>query len=86
MLPDITTTDSVHRLNTGDFVVMLSDGITDSFQSGSNEAVSELIRGIDTDNPQELADRILSEALNRNMHGAGDDMSVLVAGIWKKSI
>lgn len=86
ILPDITTTDSVHRLNTGDFVVMLSDGITDSFQSGSNEAVSELIRGIDTDNPQELADRILSEALNRNMHGAGDDMSVLVAGIWKKSI
>lgn len=86
ILPEITTSDSIHRLSTGDFVIMLSDGITDSFKDNSDEAVSELIRSIDTDNPQELADRILSEALNCNMHKAGDDMSVLVAGIWKKCI
>lgn len=86
ILPEITTSDSIHRLSTGDFVIMLSDGITDSFKDNSDEAVSELIRSIDTDNPQELADRILSEALNCNMHKAGDDMSVLVAGIWKKCL
>lgn len=86
ILPEITTSDSVHRLNTGDFVIMLSDGITDSFKDDPDEAVSSLIRSIETDNPQEMADRILSEALNCNMHRAGDDMSVLVAGIWKKNI
>lgn len=84
ILPDISSDDISHSLSDGDFIIMLSDGITDSFGADSHGAICDIINNISTGNPQELADRILSEALNCNRHQAKDDMSVLVAGIWAK--
>ena len=84
IMPDIESEENIYSLNDGDFIIMLSDGITDSFGENPHGAICDLVSNMNTGNPQELADRILSEALNCNRHQAKDDMSVLVAGIWAK--
>jgi len=85
ILPEINTVQMSHKLVAGDFVIMLSDEITVSFMTNPDDDICELIQSIKTDNPQELADSILSEVLNTGRYHAKDDMSVLVAGIWAKN-
>jgi len=72
-------------LNDGDMVVMVSDGIIDAFPGEDKEFyVENILENIDSNNPSEVANGILMQALARNAREASDDMSVLVAGIWKK--
>lgn len=37
-------------------------------------------------NPQEIAEYILNEAVRRNNGRAEDDMTVIAAGIWERSV
>ena len=46
--------------------------------------VENILENIDSNNPSEVANGVLMQALARNAREASDDMSVLVAGIWKK--
>lgn len=78
----------VHKkIENGEFIVMMTDGIVDSFK-GDEDGVKELqkfMEGINSANPQQIADSILNEAyLNCNGQPA-DDMLVLVAKVWKKT-
>lgn len=69
----------------GDMVVMVSDGIIDAFPGDNKEFyVENIIENNDSNNPSDVANQILMQALSRNAREASDDMSVLVAGIWKK--
>ncbi len=58
-----------------DFIVLVSDGISDSFSD--NEALKECIKSIKTKNPQEFADELVERALACNNGYAVDDMSVI---------
>lgn len=72
-------------LEDGDFVIMVTDGILDSFGVDEKEACLELVLSeIKSNNPQEIADKILEKVLEVAEKSREDDMTVLVAGIWKK--
>lgn len=62
-----------------DFVIMLSDGIADSFKD--DQEFVDCLKSIKTKNPQEIADQILERALACNNGYAVDDMTVLVVKI-----
>ena len=73
------------KLYHGDYVIMMSDGVLDCIPGNNKEKfMQEVILGLKSTNPQEMANKILKEALAQNEEIPPDDMTVLVAGIWKK--
>ena len=75
------------KVESGDFIIMVSDGVVDAFKGDENGdgRLIEFIQKIKNINPQWIADSILDEA-NRICEGRpGDDMTVLVAKVWKRS-
>ncbi len=77
----------VHKkIDNGDFIIMLSDGIIDSFQAtpDSIKAVQGILQNMTSKNPQKIADDLLEEALCVcNDKVPVDDMMVMVAKVWK---
>lgn len=72
-------------LSDGDMVVMVSDGIIDAFPGDEKEFyVENILENMNSNNPSEVANGVLMQALSRNAKEASDDMSVLVAGVWEK--
>ena len=73
------------KLYDGDFIVMVTDGVLDCIQGeNKQEEVEHIIMSIKSRNPQDMADQILSRAMEYSDNEAIDDMTVLVAGVWKK--
>jgi stage II sporulation protein E len=75
------------QLNSGDLVIMMTDGIVESFSSGesSEYELKEFMRGIESINPQEIADQLMKKAYDNCAGIPVDDMLVMVSKIWKKS-
>lgn len=70
------------KLWDGDWIVMVTDGILEACPGVYKEqSLQEFLEGISAKSPQDLAQRILDFA---RQGGENDDMTVLVAGIWKK--
>lgn len=63
-----------------DYIIICSDGINDAFES-DNE-FKDFLLTIKATNPQEKADEILQQALNKNNGYAVDDMTVIVVKIF----
>lgn len=73
------------QLLDGEMVIMVSDGIIDAFPGENKEFyIENILENMKVNNPSDIANGILMQALSRNAKEASDDMSVLVAGIWKK--
>lgn len=85
------------KLYDGDMVIMVSDGVLDALNCENKaEKLSEIIMGINSSNPKEVARKILEQASGQTvLHGEGgfsigegeqmaDDMTVLVTGIWNR--
>jgi len=70
-------------ISTKDIIVMVTDGITDAFQTQEN--LEEFVMHLASTNPQTLAETILNEALRLNEMSAKDDMTVLVARTYLKN-
>jgi len=66
-------------VSTKDIVVLLSDGVSDSFANA--EELQECLKSIKTKNPQEFADQLVERALASNNGYAVDDMSVIAIKI-----
>lgn len=74
------------KVGNGDFIIMVSDGIIDSFKNkpDSVKAVQNILQEMTTKNPQKLADDLLETALNNCENNVPvDDMMVMVSKIWK---
>lgn len=73
----------VRELRSGDFVIMITDGVLDALPTGEQEEVLEKwIRDLEISNPKEMAHYILEKVLEETDGLPKDDMTVLVAGIW----
>lgn len=78
--------ESIEReLESGDVVVMLTDGILDALPVAEQEILLEtIIGGTQIHNPKEMASHILEQIQNWTGQAPKDDMTVLVVGIWER--
>lgn len=74
------------KVKENDIIVMLSDGITESHEDmeGKEAWLINLLENMPYKNQQDIADTILEAAKKESGGIAKDDMTVLVAKIWKK--
>jgi stage II sporulation protein E len=74
------------KLDDGDFIIMMSDGILDSFKNDEDgeKVLRDYVDEIISNNPQEIADNILARAYSNCDGKPIDDMTVVVAKVWKK--
>lgn len=80
VLQDVSPLTKKVVLKDKDFIILCSDGISDTF--GSDQEMKDFILTIKTANPQEFADIILDKALANNNGYAVDDMTCLVVKIF----
>lgn len=73
-------------LESGDIVVICSDGIIESNHEYANKElwVKYLLEEIQTDSPEKIADIILHEAIDNDFGKAKDDMSIIAFKVNKK--
>lgn len=72
-----------HRLEDGDIVIMVTDGVTDALPVGEQEILMKvIIEGTQKNNPKEIAQHILEQVLQCSGETPLDDMTVLAVGIW----
>ncbi|MCX8131225.1 MAG: stage II sporulation protein E [Clostridia bacterium] len=76
----------VHKkIESGDFIIMMSDGVVDSFnrKEDADTNLPSFIEEIKSINSQEIADSILDKAYENCDGRPIDDMMVVVAKVWK---
>lgn len=79
---DFETTS--RKLYHGDFLIMVTDGVLDALPLGQEEeTMKEIIMQVHSSAPQELGRGVLERVLSYCDYIAKDDMTVLVAGLWK---
>lgn len=81
ILDNLRPTVCSEMLKSGDIIVFMSDGITSAFDSATD--LYEFLQGLKPLNPQNLADRILAEALTKSGHKVIDDMTVLCTRLFE---
>ncbi len=82
ILQDINPKITKTALDISDMVVLVSDGIVDSFKDET--ALQEYINNLQITNPQGLADQITNQAISLNLGIKNDDMTVVVARIFAR--
>lgn len=71
------------RLENGDFVIMVTDGVLDALPVGEQDLLMEtIISGTNKNNPKEMAHHILEQILEWTGEEPLDDMTVLAVGFW----
>ena len=74
------------RLQNGDYVILLTDGVLDALgPDDCEEVLSGVIGDMEDVCPGELAEKLVEAALVSCGGHIQDDMTVLVAGIWENS-
>ena len=86
VLQDIEIDTETRRLESGDYVIMVTDGVMDVLPAGEQDVLMcTFIQDTDILNPRELAHHILGRVLEWSGEVPLDDMTVLVAGLWSKA-
>ncbi len=71
------------QLRDGDYIIMISDGIEEAFQSEeASYILQDFIERIELENPREIANQILQFVIRACGGKIRDDMTVIVAGVW----
>lgn len=82
IVDDIRPLKIEKNLRIGDIIVMMTDGILEAFSDYTT--FTKYLKKLTDTNPQEIANLILSTAKDKDV--VKDDMTVLVAKIWQRSI
>lgn len=80
ILDEFTPSITTKTVNSGDIIVLVSDGITEAFTD--SEKLKEYIFSQNILNPQQLSENILKKALTFNDNIAKDDMTVLTMRVY----
>jgi stage II sporulation protein E len=73
------------KLYEGDIIVLLTDGVLDCIPGDNKESfIEQMLMEMKSNNPQEIANRILERTLSQSNFIPMDDMTVITAGIWLK--
>lgn len=84
VLQEIELESARRELLSGDYVIMMTDGVMDALPIGEqDELMRTFIQGADIVNPKEMAHYILGQVLEWTGELPVDDMTVLVIGMWK---
>lgn len=76
---------SSRKLYHGDYLIMMTDGVLDALPSQrEEETMKEIIMDLPEEAPRDMGRGILERVLGYSDYRARDDMTVLVAGVWKK--
>lgn len=85
VLQEIDFEETRKKLEPGDMIIMISDGVLDALpQEEGEELLKYLILHIPTSNPAEFAHILLEQVLEFQKDGPQDDMTILAGGFWKK--
>ena len=82
ILNDLKPSVCQTKLNDGDMILLVTDGISDAF--GSSGDIVDFIRIVPALNPQALAEQILNKAAELNGGEKKDDMTALAVRVFKK--
>ena len=86
VLQDIEIDTETRRLESGDYVIMVTDGVMDALPAGEQDVLMcTFIQDTDILTPRERAHHILGRVLEWSGEVPLDDMTVLVAGLWSKA-
>ena len=83
ILTDIQIEGNIQKLEDGDLIITISDGIIDSNKKLGERWLINYLENNKSLNPQEIADGILHTALKFTKNIPVDDMTVLVTKIWE---
>ena len=84
VLADIEKEKEKLELESGDMVIMVTDGVLDMLTVGEQDTIMcTLIEQSSLVNPKEFANYLLGQALEWGQSLPGDDMTIIVTGIWK---
>ena len=70
------------QISPGDLLVMMTDGILDMMEDGE-ERIARMLEELQEQNPQEIAEKILSYAICAAEGRIRDDMTVFVLCLWE---
>ncbi|MBQ7933495.1 MAG: SpoIIE family protein phosphatase, partial [Lachnospiraceae bacterium] len=74
------------RLMDGDYLIMVSDGVTEVLMNGQYEELfHSTLAEMREQNPQVIAEKLLQLIIRLSGGHICDDMTILVAGIWEKA-
>ena len=87
ILNNVEGESTTKRLQNGDMVIMVTDGILDSEDEEIDKEkwVEDSLHRLDSRNPQDIADYILESAREKTGGKLKDDMTVLVMRVWEKA-
>lgn len=84
VIQDIEISAETKELKSGDFVIMVTDGVLDALPAGEQDKLMEqFLTNENMHNPKEMAHYILECVLECSGETPVDDMTVLVIGMWK---
>lgn len=85
MFEQVEFDTTAKKLYDGDYVIMVSDGTLDAIAGENKEQIlKNIIWNTPVENPKDMAEYIIEKILDEGDGYIPDDMTVLIAGIWRK--